>query len=153
MRIIDATRRPGISIEADRTIHEAAVLMEQTGVGALAVLDAGQLVGIVTDRDLVRRAMAPALDVAARIDAVMTMPVETIDAGADLHDAVRAFDSRVVRRLVVVEDGQFVGMITIDDLIIDLAGDLAALAHPLTAEVMFAHHDAPVPVRQMGSTP
>lgn len=153
MRIIDAVRRPGISIEADRTIRDAAILMEQTGVGSLAVLDQGRLVGVVTDRDLVRRAMAPALDLVARVDAVMSMPVEAIDAGADFHEAVRAFRTRAVRRLAVTEHGQFVAMITIDDLIIDLAGDLTDLTRPLTAEVLFAHHDAPVPMRPMGETP
>ncbi len=149
MRIIDAIRRPGISIEADHTVHEAAALMERTGVGCLAVLDGGQLVGVVTDRDLVRRVLAPRLALDARIDAVMTMPVESIDAGADLHEAVRAFRTRAVRRLAVTEQGQFVGTIAIDDLIINLASDLSDLTRPLTAEVLFSHHDAPVPVRPM----
>ena len=149
MRIIDAVRRPGIAIEADRTIHDAAKLIEQTGVGSLAVLDGGQLIGIVTDRDIVRRAVAPSLDPGARVDAIMSMPVQTIDGGADLHDAIRTLRVGSVRRLAVTQGGQFVGMITIDDLIIDLADDLASLARPLTAEVMFAHHDAPVPVRPM----
>jgi len=90
MPIIDALRRPGISIEADQTIRQAARLMEQTGVGALAVVDGGQLVGIVTDRDLVQRAVAPGLDLGGRVDAVMSMPVDSIEAGDDLHDAVRA---------------------------------------------------------------
>lgn len=153
MRVIDAVRRSGISIEADRTVHDAAVLMEQTGVGSLAVLDNGRLAGIVTDRDLVRRAMAPALSPDARIDAVMTMPVESIDAGADLHEAVRSFRDKTVRRLAVTENGEFVAMITIDDLIINIAGDLADLAHPLTAEVLFAHHDAAVPMGPLDTAP
>lgn len=145
MRIIDAVRRPGISIGADRSVHDAAVLMESTGVGALVVLDDDQPVGIVTDRDLVRRALAPGLEPTARVDAVMTMPLHSIEADADLHDAVRAFADRAVRRLAVTQEGRFVAMITVDDLIIDLASDLTAVARPLTAETLFAHHDAPVP--------
>ena len=55
MRTIDAVSRSAVGIGPDRTIHEAAAVMESAGVGALAVIDAGRLVGIVTDRDLVRR--------------------------------------------------------------------------------------------------
>lgn len=151
MRTIDAIRRPGISIEADRTVRDAAVLMESSGVGALVVCDDGSPVGIVTDRDLVRRAMAPALDPSARVDGVMTMPLETIDADVDLHDAVQSFRSKALRRLAVTDGDRFVGMITVDDLLIDLAGDLADLARPLTSETLFAHHDAPVPATSASS--
>jgi CBS domain-containing protein len=60
MRTIEGLRRSGVGIEANRTIHDAESMMEQTGVGVLAVLDGGRLVGIVTDRDLVRRGLARA---------------------------------------------------------------------------------------------
>jgi len=145
MRIIDAVRRSGVGIGPERTVREAARIMEQAGVGALAVIDAEQLVGIVTDRDLVRRAMARDLPADARVDAVMSAPVVTIDADADLHDAFAVFRVNAVRRLALVRAGQFVGMITVDDLLIDLAADLSDLARPVTAEVIFGHHDSPLP--------
>ena len=58
MKIIETMHRPPVSITPDATITAAAVEMERAGVGALGVVDAGALVGIVTDRDLVRRALA-----------------------------------------------------------------------------------------------
>lgn len=147
MRTIDAIRRTGIAIEADRTIHDAAQIMEQAGVGALAVIDGDELVGMVTDRDLVRRAMVQRLAHDARIDGVMSTPVVTIDAAADLHDAFGIFRTNAVRRLAVTDGGRFVGVISIDDLLIDLAADLADLARPVTAEAIFAHRDSPVPAQ------
>jgi len=145
MRTIDAVRRSGVGIGPDRTIREAAQVMEQAGVGSLAVIDGEVLVGIVTDRDLVRRALARDLPVDARVDAVMSTPVVTIDADAELHDTFVMFRTHAVRRLALVRAGQFVGMITIDDLLVDLAGDLSDLARPVTAEVVFGHHDYPSP--------
>jgi CBS domain-containing protein len=145
MRTMDAVRRSGIGIAPERTIAEAAALMDQTGVGALAIIDHDRLAGIVTDRDLVRRGLARGLPSDARIDGVMTTPVLTIDAEADLHDAFGLFRTHAVRRLAVVRDGAFVGMVTVDDLLMDLAGDLADLARPVTAEVLFAHRDSSVP--------
>jgi hypothetical protein len=55
------------------------------------------------------------------------------------------FRTHAVRRLAVVRDEQFVGMIAVDDLLMDLAADLADLTRPIKGEVLFAHHDSPVP--------
>ncbi len=145
MRTIDGVRRSAVGLRADQTIHDAAVLMEQAGVGALAVLDDGHLVGIVTDRDLVRRGLARGLAADARIDGVMSSPVLTVDADADLHDTFAMFREHAVRRLAVVRGAQLVGVLTIDDLLMDVAADLSDLARPVTAEVLFAHRDSPVP--------
>jgi CBS domain-containing protein len=145
MRTIDAVRRSAVGIRPEQTVREAARIMEEAGVGALAVIDVGQLVGIVTDRDLVRRGMARDLPADARVDAVMSTPVITIDADADLHDAFALFRVHAVRRLALVRAAEFVGMVTIDDLLIDLAADLSDLARPVTAEVIFGHHDTPFP--------
>lgn len=145
MRTIDAIRRSGIGIGPERTLGDAAELMDQAGVGALAVIDGDRLVGIVTDRDLVRRGLARGLRPDARVDAVMTTPVVTIDADADLHRAYAVFRTNAIRRLAVVRDGAFAGMVTVDDLLIDLAADLNDLVRPVTAEVLFGHHDPVVP--------
>jgi CBS domain-containing protein len=146
MKTIDTVRRSGFEIRPEQTVREAAESMERAGIGSLAVVDGdGRLVGIVTDRDLVRRVMARGQDADIRVDAVMTSPVVTIEADADLHDAFALFRANAVRRLAVVRDGRFVGMVTVDDLLIDLAADLSDLARPVTAEVLFAHHDSQVP--------
>lgn len=145
MRTIDALRRSGVGVAPDRTARDAAALMEQAGVGSLAVIDGERLVGIVTDRDLVRRVLATGMPPDARIDSVMTTPVVTIAADADLHDAFAMFRTHGIRRLAVERDGVFIGMITIDDLLVDVAADLADLARPITAELLFGHRDAHVP--------
>lgn len=146
MRAIDRIRRSGVGIAPGQTIREAAQVMEQSGVGTLAVIDTGRLVGVVTDRDLVRRAVARGLPLDVRVDSVMTTPAVTIDASADLHDAFDVFRTHALRRLAVVDRaGHFVGMISLDDLLIDLAGDLAALVRPLSVEIDTAHRDSPVP--------
>jgi CBS domain-containing protein len=146
VRTIEAIRRSGIGIEPERTIHDAAAVMEQTGVGALAVLDGERLVGIVTDRDLVRRGLAQGLPTDARVDGIMSTPVVTIDADTDLHSAFALFRTHAIRRLAVVRGGQFVGMITIDDLLVDVSADLADLSRPVEGEILFAQRDSPLPV-------
>ena len=145
MRTIDAVRRSGIGIGPDKTVRDAAAIMEGTGVGSLAVVDGTRLVGIVTDRDLVRRALARGMPPDARVDGVMSSPVVTIPSDADLHEAYALLRSKGVRRLAVVDDGRFAGMITVDDLLVDLADDLTDLARPVGAEIRSAHRDSTVP--------
>ena len=145
MRVLEGIRRSGIGIRPEQTIREAATIMERAGVGALAVVDGDRLVGLVTDRDLVRRGMARDLPNDSRVDSLMTTPVVTIDAAAELHDAFALFRTHGNRRLAVLQEGQFVGMITVDDLLINLAADLMDLSRPVTAEVIFGHHDSPLP--------
>jgi CBS domain-containing protein len=147
MRTIEAVRRSGVGIGPERTIRDAAAIMEQSGIGSLAVVDDGQLVGIVTDRDLVRRGLARGLPSDARVDGLMTSPVITIDADDDLHKAFALFRTNAVRRLAVVRAGQFLGTVTIDDLLVYLAADLSDLARPVTAEILFAHRDSAVPAK------
>jgi CBS domain-containing protein len=135
MRIIEATRRSGVAIAPDKTVRAAAQTMEQAGVGALAIIDGERVVGIVTDRDLVRRALSPGLPFDTRIDTVMTTPVVTVDADADLGEVVALFRAHKVRRLAVVQNEKFVGMITIDDLLIDVIALLPDLLRPVRSEI------------------
>lgn len=146
MHTMQRLRRSGIGVGPDRTIQQVAQLMNSSGVGSVAVIDDGRLLGIVTDRDIVRRGIARGLPLDTRIDGVMSSPARTIDADTDLHDAVTAFRTNAVRRLAVVEDGRFVGVISLDDLLVDIARDLGALTSPLAAEVDDPQRDSPLPV-------
>lgn len=148
MRIYERLRRSAVAVPPEATLGEAAAIMDSSGVGALAVVDHDRLVGIVTDRDLVRRGMAKGFELDARVDSVMSTPVVTIDAEAELHDAFNLLSRHGIRRLAVIRQSQFVGMITVDDLLIDLAEDLSSLSRPVTAEVVFGHHDSPTPIKR-----
>ena len=147
MQAIEGIRRSGVPIAPDRTIRQAAVIMEQAGVGALVVVDGKRIVGIVTDRDLVRRAMARDLPPDARIDHVMSTPVITIAADADVQTAITLLKNEGIRRLPVERDGEFAGMLTVDDLLVDIANDLRSLVQPVISEMLWSHRDAPQPAQ------
>ena len=134
MRTVDMLHRSAVGIAPERTIREAAMLMEQAGVGVLAVVEGQRLLGVVTDRDLVRRALARGLGSDARVDGVMTTPVVTITADAELESAFAVFDTHGLRRLAVTHDDCFVGILSMDDLLVHLTGQLACLTRPVTAD-------------------
>ncbi len=145
MHTIEATRRSGIAVAPDCTVAHAAAVMEQAGVGSLVILDGDELVGIVTDRDLVRRVLAQGRPADVRVDSVMSAPVVTVDADADMRAVFDAFRTHAVRRLAVVRDAKFVGMTSIDDLLVQRVSELNDLCRPVTAEILFGHHETPVP--------
>jgi signal-transduction protein with cAMP-binding, CBS, and nucleotidyltransferase domain len=146
MKTIDAIRGSAEGIAPERTVTEAAEAMERAGVGALVVIDGDQRpVGIVTDRDLVRRCLARRRPTDGRVDSVMTSPVVTAEADQDLRGSTALFRTHAIRRLPVVRDGRFMGMLTIDDALVRLAADLDDLVRPITAELLFAHRDPSVP--------
>jgi CBS domain-containing protein len=146
MQTISRLRRSGVGVSPDRTIAEVAELMNTSGIGTVAVLDGDELVGIVTDRDLVRRGLAKSLSPEARVDGVMSSPVVTIDADTDVHEAIATFGRHALRRLAVVDHGSFVGIVSLDDMLVDLAGDLRDLTFPMANEIAEPQKDAQVPV-------
>jgi CBS domain-containing protein len=145
MRVGDVVRRAPITLPPHGTIRQAAQLMESKGVGSIVVVDGQRLVGLVTDRDIVRRAVARGLADDARVDGIMSAPVVTIDADADLRHAFDILNGHAVRRLAAVRDGVLVGILSVDDLLVCLSSDLANLARPVTAELLFAHRDPALP--------
>ena len=70
MRVIDAVRRSAVGVGPECSIGEAAQIMNDAGVGALAVVDENRVVGIITDRDLVRRGLARRLPSDSRVSTV-----------------------------------------------------------------------------------
>jgi CBS domain-containing protein len=146
MHAIEAARKSPATITADRTITEAAGEMDRLAVGALVVVESdNRPVGIVTDRDLVVRGLARRADPEARVDAVMSTDLVVLAADADLRDALGIFESHAIRRLPLMEGDRVVGMLTMDDLVVDLTGDLMRLSRPITAQVLFGHREPSTP--------
>jgi CBS domain-containing protein len=127
------------SLRPDDSIERAATMMSQQGTGALLVKEADRIVGIVTDRDIVVRAVAKRLPIDARVDAIMSMYVVSIPLDCDVADAVRAFGDNAVRRLPVMDGSQVAGVLSVDDLMIALAHQFNELVRGVTGQLMFPH--------------
>jgi CBS domain-containing protein len=106
------------SISPEATLAEAAAMMRDTRVGAILVAEQGTFIGIISETDLVRKAMAGQLNAAqARVRAVMSSPVITIEQDRSAHDASDLMAEKGIRHLAVTEDGRIVGIVTVRDLL------------------------------------
>ncbi|CAM5499273.1 hypoxic response protein 1 [Streptomyces spiroverticillatus] len=113
------------SIPATETLDRAAQLMREHHIGALPVQGSdGALTGIVTDRDIVVKCIAAGHDPSKKTagDLAEGAPV-SVDVSADADEAVRVMSDARIRRLLVLENGSPVGMVTEADLARALPAD------------------------------
>jgi CBS domain-containing protein len=104
-------------LNPSQTIREAASLMAEVDAGALPVGENDRLVGIITDRDIVIRAVAQGRPVDTKVAAVMTKEVLYYFDTDDLDDVSRNMGKAQVRRLPVVNvDKRLVGIVSLGDL-------------------------------------
>lgn len=128
--------RAPVTVPPECTLGEAARLMALHGVGALLVVRGEELVGIVTDRDIVVRALGAGLPSSDRVDEILTGHPTTIQGSADLVDAYRVLKKAGVRRLPVLEGGDLAGIVSIDDLLVGLVLELGAIVSPIARETL-----------------
>ena len=139
MKAIEAARKLLVTVPGHATLTEAGRLMDEKVVGALVIMDGEDAVGIVTDRDLVVRGLARGLPGDARVDAVMSTGIVTLEADADLRKALPIFRTHAIRRLPLTRDGRVVAMLSVDDLLIDLVADISDCVRPITGETIFGY--------------
>jgi CBS domain-containing protein len=122
-----------VGVYYDQTITEAARLMRDAGVGAVLVVNGESLSGVVTDRDLVVRALAEGLGPDTPVGPLCSPKLVGVDAGADVSEAERLIREHAIRRLPVIDNGQIVGIVSIGDLAASADGDtpLAAVSKAL----------------------
>jgi CBS domain-containing protein len=101
------------------SVRDAARKMRDERIGSLLVEKNGDLVGIITDTDVVRRAVAGGADLnKMTVQDIMTSPIATIEAMRTVQDAHDMMGDLGVRHLGVTEQGKLVGLISVRDLLV-----------------------------------
>ncbi len=116
--LLRGKRRPGVVVTASTaSVRAATVLMNHHGIGAVAVVEGRRLVGIFTERDVLRRVVAASLppdDTA--VGDVMTADVVCCGPDARVADVAEAMRDRRIRHVPVVDGDDVVGLISIGDI-------------------------------------
>jgi CBS domain-containing protein len=137
MPIESLLRRPVCTLPPDATCQEAAQLLRDEGVGCVVVAQDQRPLGIVTDRDLVVRVMASGLDPEKTpLREAMSREPVFLAHRRSLGELVATMRQQRIRRVPVVNDeGRLEGVVTLDDLLPLLAGQLADLAEAIRSEL------------------
>jgi CBS domain-containing protein len=107
---------PTVTESAHDTLRSAAETMWRQQTGSLLVAEGGQLLGIITERDLLRAIALGADPDKTSIDEAMTAGVFTVPPDMPLQDAAREMAARWIRHLPVVEDGTLLGVVSMRDV-------------------------------------
>ncbi|MCA0969398.1 CBS domain-containing protein [Halobacillus litoralis] len=112
---------------SDSRLSEAASMMKDKNIGALPVLDTqGNVLGMVTDRDLVLRGYAANRPESSAVQDVMSNGPVCCSPNTSLEEASQIMAEKQIRRLPVVENGQIMGIISLGDLSLDQKSDQSA---------------------------
>ncbi len=110
-----------VKVDRDVKARQAAEMMRDHGIGSVYVTSAENIIGVLTDTDLVRRIIAAGLDPAeTAVEKIMSAPIVTIDGEKTLLDANDLMAREHIRHLGITKEGQLVGMISVRDLVVFL---------------------------------
>ncbi|GAA5513145.1 hypoxic response protein 1 [Deinococcus carri] len=115
---------PGpVTVDPMATLKEVATLMLEQDIGSVLVMENDRPTGIITDRDIVIRAVAYGHDFGTPVTDYTTGDVFTMAADTSVEDAAREMAQRQLRRLPVTEEGRVVGMVSLGDLAVRTGGE------------------------------
>jgi CBS domain-containing protein len=105
-------------VRSDTTIKEVVATMNKFSIGSIIVVQSERPVGIITERDVLRRLVEPSLaPEALTARHVMSSPVTTISETTSLEEAARLMAKKKIKRIPVMNDGKLVGILTYTDIV------------------------------------
>jgi signal-transduction protein with cAMP-binding, CBS, and nucleotidyltransferase domain len=110
------TESPVDTIERGLTVALAARMMKERARGSLIVVDDRKPIGIITERDLVRRIIAEDKSIATTVGDIMSEPLISVGPEATVSSAANVMYKNGIRRLPVIEEGRLLGIVTSTDL-------------------------------------
>ena len=135
MTVRDIAREKVATVSTDGVVDEIVATMADLGVGSVVVLDGDDPVGIITDRDLVLRVFGVDADPeSVTASEVMSGDLVTATGDEGVYELVRMMAQNGVRRVPVVTDGELVGIVTLDDVIILLSMEIQSIETLIRSE-------------------
>lgn len=109
---------PVVTVNGKVLVVDAALLMTDKGIGSIIIEEMGQPIGIVTERDMIERIVAPCKDPCeTEIGGIMTSPLITTEKDVEILQAMREMRDNNISRLVVMEGDELVGIVSEKDII------------------------------------
>ena len=125
--------RSVLKIEADASVHEAVERMVEANVGSLLVAESGEVTGIVTERDYLRRvAVEGRTDSETSVREIMSSPLIVVTPQTSVDECMALMTNRRIRHLPVVDAGEVAGIVSIGDVV-------KFQSRQLSFEIQFLH--------------
>jgi CBS domain-containing protein len=106
-----------ISIDSSMTVQDAAKMMDDALIGAIVVLENGIAIGIITERDIVRRIVSKGKPLSTNVKDAMSSPLIVINPDDSVWELAQLMKSRKIHRIPAVKDNRLVGIVTTSDVV------------------------------------
>jgi CBS domain-containing protein len=117
LKVEDVMVQDIVTIDEKASVKEAAELMNQNEISCLIAVKNRKNVGIITERDLLKRVIVEAKNPnKTRVSEVMSSPVEAIAPDAELEEAVRIMFQKKIKKLPVIDNNRLVGLVSLTDI-------------------------------------
>ena len=116
MKIRDVMTPNPRTVSPNDTVQTAAKIMQDEDTGAVPVVDAGHVLAVVTDRDIVVRVVAEGGSLSSRVGDIASKTVVCVTPETSTREASELMSEHQIRRLPVVENDQLIGIVSIGDL-------------------------------------
>ena len=113
----DIMTKEVVTIDTNKSVFEAAELMSSKGLGCVIVVIQAFPVGIITERDIVRRIVAKRSSPDVKVTEIMTKTLITVDPDTSLKEAARVMSTNKIRRLPVLKNNKLVGIVVASDFV------------------------------------
>jgi CBS domain-containing protein len=105
------------TVESNKTAASAAKKMADLGIGCLLVTRNGNVIGIITERDLIKKVLAKSLDPKeVSVENIMSQPLITVEPSTELGDVSKLMSEKGIKKLPVMDRGAPVGILTTTDI-------------------------------------
>ncbi len=120
MRLNELVRRKPITISGEATIYDVVKIMAEQNIGFLVVVENGRMIGVLSERDVVR-SLAEHGNLSVKVSDICKRDIITLQADATLEEAAEMMGKHGIRHIVVVnKSGELIGVVSVRDLIQEL---------------------------------
>jgi CBS domain-containing protein len=117
LKVEDVMIKEVITLNANKTAKDAADLMNRYEIGCLIVIKKGKAVGILTERDILKRIISEGRDPkTTKVQDIMSKPLIVAESETELEDAARLMFRMKIKKLPIIHEGKLSGLVTLTDL-------------------------------------
>jgi len=117
LKVDDVMTMDVITIDENASVKEAADIMNQQGISCLIVVRKGKAIGIITERDLLKRVIVETKNAKkTKVREVMSSPLEVVAPGTNLESALRLMFDKKIKKIAVVDKKRLLGLVSLTDI-------------------------------------
>ena len=144
----DIMKKYVVSIDSAMTVKDAATMMDDANVGCVVITRGNAPIGILTERDFVKRVVSQEMDLATPLADVMSFPLITVDCDDTVWEAAEIMKKNKIHKAPVEEQGKLIGIITATDIVkICSMGSDSQMRH-IVDSILIRLKNSPYPIQR-----